>query len=171
MSNSIAAAVLPEFDQEMASTRKVLERIPEARASWKPHSKSYSLGDLAAHVSNLPSWTVFTLKQTELDLNPPGGQQWKSPGFSTTAAALAAFDENVKAARAAIAGSSDADFQVAWSLKSGGHTIFSMPRAAVLRSFVLNHLIHHRAQLTVYLRLNDVPLPGIYGPTADEVTM
>ena len=165
---SIAQSVLPEFDHEMASTRKALERVPADKASWKPHPKSFTLGDLAAHISNLPSWTVYTLRDRELDLNPPGGQPWKSPTFESTEATLKRFDENVAAARAAIEKARDADFDLSWTLKSGGHEIFTMPRVVVLRSFVLNHLIHHRGQLTVYLRLNDVPVPGLYGPSADE---
>jgi len=171
MSTSIAEAVLPEFDHEMATTRNVIARVPEAAAAWKPHEKSFSLGDLTAHVVNLPSWTGFTLKQTELDLNPKGGEEWKAPGFTNTAEALAMFDENVKAARAAIESTSDADFLVTWTLKSGGETVLAMPRVVVLRSFVMNHMIHHRGQLTVYLRLQNVALPSVYGPTADEAGM
>lgn len=165
---SIAEAVLPEFDQEMASTRRLLERVPEADAGWKPHEKSYSLGNLAIHLCMLPGWGVVTLEQTELDLNPPGGQPWKAPDFTTTAEALKVFDDNVAKARAAIAAASDADYMVPWSLKNAGHTVMTLPRVVVLRSFVMNHLIHHRGQLTVYLRLRNVPLPSVYGPTADD---
>lgn len=165
---SISQAVLPEFDQEMASTRRLLERVPEGDKDWKPHPKSYSLGDLAIHLANLVGWTIVTLKETELDLNPPGGPPWTPPRFSTTAAALTMFDDNVQGARAAIAATSDADFMVSWSLKNAGHTVLTLPRVVVLRSFVLNHLIHHRGQLSVYLRLRDVPLPSVYGPTADD---
>lgn len=165
---SIAQSVLPEFDHEMAATRTILSRVPESRASWKPHPKSMALGDLATHLANIPMWVSMTLKETELDINPPGGGGYVPPKFEGQEALLAAFDGNVGGARAAIANSSDADFMVPWSLKNGGQTVFTMPRAAVLRTFVLNHLIHHRGQLTVYLRLNDVPLPNLYGPTADE---
>lgn len=168
---SIAQAVLPEFDHEMATTRRVIERVPEDRAGWRPHPKSWTLGDLAIHLCNLPSWGVLTLKETELDLNPPGGPGWTPPKFSTREAALAIFDQNVKQAREWIEKSTDADYLVGWSLKNGGKVAFTLPRVVVLRSFVLNHMIHHRGQLTVYLRLNDVPLPSVYGPSADENPM
>jgi uncharacterized damage-inducible protein DinB len=164
----IADAVLPEFDQEMASTRKLLERLPDEHKDWKPHEKSWPLGSLAIHLCNLPVWAVMTLQQTELDVNPPGGAPWKSPAYTDRAAALAMFDDNVKAARAAIAATSDKDYMVDWSLKNAGHTLMTLPRVVCLRSFVLNHMIHHRGQLTVYLRLKNVPLPSIYGPTADD---
>jgi uncharacterized damage-inducible protein DinB len=165
---SIAQALLSEFDHEMAVTRKVLERVPEADAAWKPHQKSFSMGDLAAHVANLVHWTVSTLKQNELDLNPPGGPGWTSPKFESTAKLLAIFDANVKAAREAIAGTSDAAMMEPWTLKNGGVAIFTQPRVGVLRGFVFSHGIHHRGQLSVYLRLRDVPVPSIYGPSADS---
>jgi uncharacterized damage-inducible protein DinB len=164
---SIADSFLPEFDHEMGVTRQLLERVPEAKASWKPHQKSFSLGDLSAHLSSIPSWAGLTLKQTEFDTNPPGGQSFTPPTFSSTAETLKVFDENVKTAREAIAATSDGEMMVAWTLKNGGKDVFSMPRVGVLRSFVMNHLIHHRGQLSVYLRLQDVPLPSIYGPSAD----
>ena len=165
---SIAQSLLPEFDQEMATTRKHLERTPAAQSDWKPHPKSMSLGGLAIHLAELPSWVKSTMTATELDLNPPGGSSYVSPKFQSVPALLALFDEHVKSGRAAIAAASDKDFQVPWSLKSGGAVFFTMPRIAVLRSFVLNHLIHHRGQYTVFLRLRDVPVPQSYGPTADE---
>ncbi len=165
---SISAAVLPEFDHEMSVTRTALSRVPGERADWRPHPKSYSLGDLAVHIANIPTWIGATLTGTELDLNPPGGPAWVSPTFESTTALLSTFDANIAAGRTAISGAADDAFGVPWSLKFGGAVIFTMPRVVVLRSFVLNHLIHHRGQLTVYLRLLDVPVPQIYGPTADE---
>ncbi|MFL6290353.1 MAG: DinB family protein [Thermoanaerobaculia bacterium] len=165
---AIKESILPEFDHEMATTRKLLERVPEQDAAWQPHTKSMTLGRLAIHLATLPAWGTMTMAETEFDMNPPGGQPFQSPPFETTAGALAAFDENVARTRAAIAAASDQDFMVPWALKNGGQTIFSMPRVAVLRSFVVNHVIHHRGQLSVYLRLRDVPIPSIYGPTADE---
>ena len=160
--------LLLEFDQEVATTRRLLERVPAQDAGWKPHPKSMSLGDLAAHVANLTSWLGLTLTTTEFDLNPPGGgSPFVPPGFTTVAALLATFDNHVASGRAALSAATDADFAVPWTLKSGDQVYFSFPRAAVVRSFVLSHLIHHRAQLGVYLRLRDVPLPPCYGPTAD----
>jgi hypothetical protein len=166
---SIAESVLPEFDHEMASTRKMLERVPEAAADWKPHEKSMSLGVLAAHVANLPTWGVMTMDRTELDLAPPGGVPFKMPGYGSQAGNLAAFDAAVIACRAALAAASDADFMTNWSLLNAGQVWMTMPRVVCIRSFLLNHLIHHRGQLSVYLRLQNVPLPGVYGPSADEM--
>lgn len=165
---SIAQSILPEFDHEMATTRKLLERAPEAQFAWKPHEKSMSLGQLANHLAALPFWGVVTMKEVELDMNPPGGPGYQTPKLESVAAMLAEFDKVVSQARAAIAESSDADFMVGWSLKNAGHTLFTMPRIAVLRTFVMNHVIHHRGQFSVYLRMHNVPLPSIYGPTADE---
>ncbi len=165
---AIKDALLPEFDHEMATTRTLLQRVP-VDPNWKPHGKSMTLGRLSAHVSELPGWGVTTMTTTELDFNPPGGQPYVSPTYDTTAALVKAFDDNVAAARSAIAAASDGDMMVNWSLKNSGQTILTMPRVGVLRTFVMNHLIHHRAQLGVYLRLKDIPLPSIYGPTADEM--
>ena len=161
---TIADALLPEFDHEMASTRKVLERVPGDRLDWKPHPKSYSIGALAAHVANLPRWGAETLTRAELDVGdgPPPAPP------ASVGELLAAFDGSVAAARAALVGRTDAELAAMWSLRSHGKTIFSMPKSSVLRAFVLSHLIHHRAQLTVYLRLLDIPVPSLYGPSADE---
>ena len=164
---SISESILPEFDHETATTRTLLERVPEDKAAWKPHAKSMSLGELAMHVSNIPGWTPVTLKETQFDTNPPGGQPYTPPKFESTAKMLAAYDEAVNASRAMLAAATDAELMVAWTLKMGGKTVFNMPRVAVFRSFILNHVIHHRGQLSVYLRMCDVPLPSIYGPTAD----
>jgi uncharacterized damage-inducible protein DinB len=163
----IAQALLPEFDHEMKTTRTVLERIPEVKASFRPHPKSSTLGELGAHLANLPVWATMTLTQAEFDTAPAGGPPLKSPGFVSVAEMLQRLDANVAQARAHIAGATDADLMAMWSLKRAGATIFTLPRAAVLRSMVLSHMIHHRGQLTVYLRMCDVPLPPVYGPTAD----
>jgi uncharacterized damage-inducible protein DinB len=165
---AISQALLPEFDMEMANTRKTLERIPENKFGWKPHEKSMELGRLASHLAELPGWTEHTLTQESIDINPPGGQQFEAANLSSRKEVLDLFDKNVASARAAIAGASDAEFMKPWSLLNGGTVVFTLPKAAVLRSFVLSHSIHHRAQLGVYLRLNDVPVPSIYGPSADE---
>jgi uncharacterized damage-inducible protein DinB len=157
-------ALLPEFDHEMTVTRKLLERVPEGKHDWKPHPKSMALGALAQHVATLPMWGTMTLTLSELDL---GGSQQLAERRSR-AELLAFFDENVKTARGHLAGRLDAELMVPWALKRDGHLIFSMPKASVWRSFVMNHLVHHRAQLSVYLRMNDVPIPSMYGPSADE---
>jgi len=162
---SLVGALLPEFDREMATTRTVLERVPEDRFDWKPHAKSFSLGALATHVATLPVWATETLTHPDIDLDP---NQAPPSALPSRKELLAAFDTNVAAARAALVGKTDAELLATWSLKRGGRTLFTMPKTAVLRSFVLNHLVHHRGQLTVYLRLLDVPVPSVYGPSADE---
>jgi uncharacterized damage-inducible protein DinB len=168
---SIAAMLLPEFDQEMANTRKTLERVPEAKFDWKPHAKSFSMISLATHISNMAGWLKEIMTLDELDIAPPGAPPYKEAPATSSADLLEKFDKNVKAARTALEAASDEDFGKPWSLLMTGNVIFSMPRAAVVRSMVLNHIIHHRAQLTVYLRLNDIPVPALYGPSADEGNM
>ncbi|HEX6625808.1 MAG TPA: DinB family protein [Pyrinomonadaceae bacterium] len=159
----LSEALLPEFDHEMATTRKTLERVPGEKFDWKPHEKSTTLGALATHLANLPSWVGHTIDKDELD-QPP----LRIPPAHTRDEVLAAFDRNVAAARAALAGASDERLLGPWTLLQGGNKVLTLPRAAVLRSFVLSHSIHHRAQLGVYLRLNDIPVPAVYGPSADE---
>jgi uncharacterized damage-inducible protein DinB len=156
--------LLPEYDHEISTTRKLLERVPEDRLDWKPHPKSSSLGQLSEHVATIPTWGEMTVTRSELDL---GGSPSAEP-VTTRAQLLAMFDANAAGTRAALAGTSDAEMMAPWTLKLSGQTIFSMPKAAVWRSFVMSHLIHHRGQLSVYLRMNDQPLPSIYGPSADE---
>lgn len=168
---TISQSLLPEFDQEMANTRKTLERVPDDKFGWKPHEKSWAMGGLTTHLANLPSWAVLTINADSFDMAPPGGEPFKNPETKSRQEALEMFDKNVADARAAIAGASDEELFKTWSLLSGGHTILSLPKIAVLRSFVMNHIIHHRAQLGVYLRLNDIPVPAIYGPSADEGAM
>ena len=164
-------ALLPEFDQEMASTRKVLERCPEDKFGWKPHQKSFSMGSLATHIVNMTGWTVDTIDKDSFDVQPPGAPPYKEEPVKSQKELLERFDKNVTSARAAIAGASDEHLMKPWSLLAGGQTLFTMPRIACLRGFVMNHTIHHRAQLGVYLRLNDIPVPAIYGPSADEPGM
>lgn len=161
-------AILPEFDRETANTRKMLERIPETKLQWTPHEKSMTFVGLATHLANLPSWTVLAIEQDSFDVAPPDAEPPRQAPVASVAEALAMFDKNVADARAAIEATSDEHFFVPWSLLAGGNTVFTMPRIAVVRNMVMNHLIHHRAQLGVYLRLNDVPIPAMYGPTADE---
>ncbi len=159
---SIADSLLPEFDQEMAATRRVIERVPDDDPEWKPHPKSFSIAHLAQLLAWMPGWIGQALTTTELDLGD-------GPGYSVerTAVLLEMFDENVRRSRAAIAAASDPDFDVPWSLKMNGEMFFTLPRGAVVRQHI-SHLSHHRGQMTVYLRLLDVPVPAVYGPTADE---
>jgi uncharacterized damage-inducible protein DinB len=168
---ALSDALLPEFDVEMANTRKTLERIPDDRFDWKPHQKSYPMGGLATHLANIPSWAVETINRDSLDLAPDGGEPLTAPPLHSRREVLEAFDKNIAAARSAIAGASDEQLLGSWSLLQSGKTVLTMPRIAILRSFVMNHCIHHRAQLGVYLRLNDIAVPSIYGPSADEGAM
>ncbi len=164
----ISETLLPEFDSEMANTRKVLERVPEGKSDWKPHAKSSTLGALTAHIANMPDWAGLTLQTDTFDYAPPGAPPYVTPKFGSNKELLAAFDKSVAEARSALAAADDSKMLGPWTLMAGGKTLMTMPRIAVIRSFVMNHTIHHRAQLGVYLRLNDIPLPQLYGPTADE---
>lgn len=164
----LSETLLPEFDQEMAGTRKTLERVPEDKLDWRPHEKSWTMIELATHVANVPTWATMTINTEELDIAPPGEEPYREPAATSREELLAKFEAGVTAARAALVEASDEHLLASWSLLSGGQNFFTMPRVAVLRSFVMNHMIHHRAQLTIYLRLNDVPVPGLYGPSADE---
>ena len=168
---SLNQAILPEFDHEMANTRKTLERVPEGKFEWRPHAKSYTMCQLASHLANIPSWTPATLQQDALDLAPKDGPGYTTPQARTNRELLEWFDKHVAEARKAIADTSDEAFMKPWSLMAGGHTIFTVPRVAALRGFIMNHQIHHRAQLGVYLRLNDIAVPATYGPSADEQIM
>lgn len=160
---SIAASMLPEYDHEMATTRRFLERVPESNSDFSPHQKSMKLGALAAHLAEIPGWIEATVDQSVFDL-----AGYVAPQLSTTAALLESFDAVVAQGRAAIERTADATMFENWTLAMNGEAMFTMPKVAVLRSFVMNHMIHHRAQLGVYLRLLDVPVPGAYGPSADE---
>ncbi len=164
-------ALLPEFIHEMSGLRKVLERIPEDRFGWKPHAKSFDLVSLAAHLANMPLWMSMTLAHDRLDLAPEGRPLPQLPAPGDRDALLARFDGHVAAARSDLAAAEDAALAAPWTLLMDGRPLFTLPRMAVLRTHVLSHAIHHRGQLTVYLRLLDVPLPALYGPTADEGQM
>jgi uncharacterized damage-inducible protein DinB len=163
---SFVDALLPEFDREMAVTRRLLERLPDDQFRWQPHPKSMTLGRLAEHLAELPHWASATITQDGIDMAAGRPDGYAPP--TTREAVLAMFDANVARARAVLTGRSDAELLAPWSLQKAGQTIFTMPKVAVLRSFVFSHMIHHRGQLSVYLRLHDVPLPSIYGPSADE---
>jgi len=164
---AISNSLLPEFDNEMKNTRKTLERVPDDKFAWKPHDKSFPMGALATHLANLPSWGSLTLASDSFDV-APGGKPMKTPELNSTQEVLKAFDENVAATRTAIEAAADEELFKPWTLKSNENAIMTMPKIGVLRNFVMNHMIHHRAQLGVYLRLNDIPVPSIYGPSADE---
>ncbi len=158
------AMMLPEFDHEASLTRKTLERVPLDRGDWKPHDKSYSLKDLAAHLADIPSWVDVTVNQDVFEMDGP----YEPETPDTVEGLLALFDRNTAAARTILEGASQETLMGMWSMKQGGEVTLSMPKIAVLRGFILSHSIHHRAQLGVYLRLLDVPVPSIYGPSADE---
>jgi uncharacterized damage-inducible protein DinB len=159
---SIAHQLLPELDNEMKTSRRLLERVPSDKAQWKPHPKSFALGHLTQLICRMPGWLTNALTETSLDVN-----QWPPYSFETTETLLKVFDTSVREAREALQKAKDADFDVMWSLKAAGTVLFSQKRREIVRTH-FNHFIHHRGQLTVYLRLCDVPLPPIYGPTADE---
>jgi uncharacterized damage-inducible protein DinB len=167
---SIADLLLPEFDSEIAITRRVLERVPDGdgQGEWKPHEKSFPMAHLAQLVARLPGWATLMLDRTELDIAPLDGPQFPGYSIEKTATLLEEFDRNAAGARAALAAAGDADFDVPWTLKKAGEVVMTQPRYQMLRYMVLNHLVHHRAQLGIYLRLVDVPVPMMYGPTADE---
>ena len=164
----IADTLLPEFDQEMANTRKCLERIPTDKFSYKPHPKSFDMGSLAVHLATVCEWGVITIKQDDFDYAPVGAQPYLPPIAKDTAELLAMFDKGRDEFREALAATDDATMMKPWSLLAGGKAMFTMPRIAVIRGMIFNHLVHHRGQLTVYLRLNDVAVPVVYGPSADE---
>lgn len=169
MSMNISQALLPEFDHEMAILRKTLERVPEGQVSFQPHPKSMTLGRLAGHLVEMPAWVLVGIGQSEFHMNPPGGPETERYQLTNRAEAIARFDRDVAAARQALAGASDEVLMQPWTFKKGGHTVLTMPKIGVVRSFAMNHMIHHRAQLGVYLRLVGVPVPGTYGPSADEM--
>lgn len=164
----LSHTLLPELDHEMATTRKLLERVPDDRLGWKPHDKSMSLGRLATHVAELPALAARVLTQDSHDINPPGGPGYQPKVAESHAEMVELFDANVRNVRELIESAEDDAMRQPWSLQAGGQAIFTLPRTAVLRTLFFNHLIHHRGQLSVYLRLNDVPVPAIYGPSADE---
>jgi uncharacterized damage-inducible protein DinB len=163
----VSAEFLPEFDLEMASARRTLERIPEDKLAWKPHEKSMTLGRLAGHVAELPSMGVRVMQSDSFDVgNRPAGQ--KPLVAESQKHVLEVFDKNVAEARAAMAKASDAEWAKHWTLALGEKKFYEGPRTGALRRMMLHHIIHHRAQLGVYLRLNGVAVPSVYGPSADE---
>jgi len=159
-------AFLGEYDHEMKTTRSLLERVPMDKGSWKPHPKSTSLGALASHLANLAGYGALVATSEEINFAARGGP-YVPPVYDTAEKLLQVFDENVKKTREAVMALSEHDLRMPWSLRNGDVTIFTLPRSATFRTFMMNHMIHHRGQLSVYLRENNVPLPSIYGPTAD----
>ena len=165
---TMAQSLLPEFDQEMALTRKTLERVPTDRGAWKPHAKSFPIGHLAQLLSRMPTWLAMIMQETEIDINPPAEKrQFAGYSLENTEKLLAEFDEAVAKARAAIASGTDASFAEPWQLKAAGHVVMATTRSGMIRN-TISHIVHHRGQMTVYLRLLDIPVPSLYGPSADE---
>lgn len=162
---TLIPTLLAEFDAEMRTTRSLLERVPFDNATWKPHAKSTSLGNLASHIANIPTLGKAIAELPERDFQD--GKATPAKTYASIDEVLAAFDANVASTRTAIAAVPESALGDSWTLRRGDHVIMQLPKAAALRSLLMNHIIHHRGQLSVYLRLNDVPLPSIYGPTAD----
>ena len=160
----MADTLLPELEQEMKTTRRVIERVPSEKADWKPHPKSFSLAHLTQLVATMPGWITKVVQGADIDLG--SADPYKN---QKTESLLQQFDKHVAEANAAISSAKDADYAKPWSLKRGDQVLMSLPRGVVVRQ-TINHLVHHRGQLTVYLRLLDVPVPSIYGPSADERT-
>lgn len=163
---TISETLLPEFDAEMESTRKMLAAVPDGKWDWKPHTKSMSVGQLTGHITDMASWSVEIIEKESLALNPG---EYKPYVPQSSQELLSSFDEKRTQARAAIAKASDADLAQVWTMSWDGQKIIEMPRIAVLRSMMINHIIHHRGQLSVYVRLLDSKVPGLYGPSADEM--
>ena len=158
---------LAAFDHIVAGSRAILQAVPEDRLDWRPHGKSWTLGELATHLTNIPNWTMATLGTSEFDISPADGAPPPMTALSTTAELVAALDASAAAARATIEGTSDEDMAGSWTMLVAGDPRFTLPKSVVLRTFILDHMIHHRAQLGVYLRMLDVPVPQLFGPTAD----
>jgi len=165
---TLAELILPEYDQEMANTRKVLERVPNDRFDWKAHAKANSIGWVVSHLVEIPNWAEGTLQGDSWEIAPVGGEPYKTPVVTSREEALQKFDLNVATGRKQIAATSDEVFHQSWSLLMGGQPVITMPKLGVIRTWVLNHSIHHRAFLLSYLRLLEIPVPGMYGPSGDE---
>lgn len=165
---AIRDLMLPEFDHEMAVTRKTLERVPEGKCDWTPHERSMKLGRLAGHIAELPAFGSATLDLDSFDIAPPDAPPRQPNVMTSRQQVLELFDKNVAAARASLAKATDEQLMRSWSFQRAGKPLVTVPKVAAFRSFVLSHVIHHRGQLSVYLRLNNAPVPSIYGPSADE---
>lgn len=163
-----AEMTLPEVEREMATTRTVLERVPDDKLDWKPHEKSNTIGWNACHLAEIPGWGVNILTEPFYDMNPTGDDPYTTPELKSRQAILDLFDENAAALKNAVAQVTDEAANEIWQFKSTGTVLLEMPRAAAFRQWIVSHSIHHRAILSVYFRLNDIPVPAIYGPSADE---
>lgn len=163
----LSKSTLPAFDQIVAGTKSVLAAVPEDQLDWRPHDRSWTLGELATHLANLPSWTMATLSVSEFDISPADGGPPPMAALANSAEMVEALEENAAAARGAIEKCSDADLASPWTMLVAGEARFTLPKGVVLRTFIMDHMIHHRAQLGVYLRMLDVPVPQLFGPTAD----
>jgi uncharacterized damage-inducible protein DinB len=159
-------ALLPEFDREMGLTRRALERVPDGQFDWRPHPTSVTLGRLAEHLTEMPQWATITMTERKFETTKDRPPEYVRP--ATRAAVLTQFDAYLKTGRGHVTGKSDGELQAPWTLTAGGKELFTMPKIAVMRNFVLNHMIHHRGQLTVYLRMLGIPVPSTYGPSGDE---
>jgi uncharacterized damage-inducible protein DinB len=167
---TITQSFLHEIEMAVPPTQKILERVPDGKFDWVPHEKSMTMGRLASHVAELMGWIPGIVAQDSLDIAPVGGEPYSPPQNDTVEGLLKTLDDSANAARAALAKVDDSIMMDPWSLLSGGETVFTAPRAGVVRNMIFNHLVHHRAQLGVYLRLNDIPVPNTFGPTADETS-
>ena len=165
---AIGESLLPEFEREMAGTRRTLERIPDGKLGWKAHEKSNTIGWVANHLAEIPGWVEGTLTTDAWDINPVDGEPYQSPKLESVTEILTLFDDNCANAKDRLAQTPDAEFAKSWSLLSSGEALITMPKLDVIRIWVLNHSIHHRGHLCVYLRLNDIPVPPLYSPSADE---
>ena len=165
----IAQMLSQELESELATMRKVLERVPETSFGFKPHEKSMSMGRLAGHITEMLAWGTVTLKEASFDINPKDAtQEWEALVPKTSAELMEKLEQAATQFKAALESTTDEAMQEPWSLLAGGQSIFTMPRIACIRNMIINHLIHHRGQMSVYLRLNNIPVPAMYGPSADE---
>jgi len=167
-SNTIGSAYLAELEHEAKVAREVLSRVPADKFDWKPHEKSMSFGKLASHIAEMVGWTGPTLQHPELDFSK---MDYKPFEPKTTEELLEYFDKNLAEAADVLRNTTDEQFMESWTMRNGETVYFTMPKIAVMRSFVMNHIVHHRGQLSVYLRLNDIAVPSMYGPSADEGAM
>ena len=162
---TIAARMLAELDNELTATRKMIERLPADKLAWKPHEKSMKLGRLAGHLSEMLRWIPFSVETDGVDFTT---YPFAPKEFGSTAELLADFDEAVVSARKTLTEATAADMSADWTMRNGEHVFCTLPKAVIIRTWVLNHIYHHRGQLSVYMRLLDIPVPSIYGPSADE---